>query len=177
MSTYVNVIATNPAPVLSDTSGDITFSNPGVCILWSNGTINNSPPSGISITTNTLSQSTQVLKLDGYSCPDTSGTPTKTCTMFTGILNFTLDNPIFTDDETDVVYLYVVFPTSATFNSGTTFNITCSLSNLGSMVSSPVYPITSTTTSFPYIVVPINKWFSFRAPGSIYQIQIQGFST
>ena len=29
----------------------------------------------------------------------------------------------------------------------------------------------------PFTKAPINKWFAFRAPGSIYQIRVDGYST
>jgi hypothetical protein len=175
---YVNVISGTPASTTS-----IALGIPGVGIVWSttkSWTQYGSSSSTSTPQTNLITQSTNVLMLDGYS--STTGAQNNSCTSFTGILNFTLANPLFTDDETDVIYLYVVFPTSTgtIYNSGVTFDITCSLCNLGSMVSSPVYTVTTTTgtsTAGPYLVIPINKWFAFRAPGSIYQIRIEGFST
>jgi len=174
---YVNVISGTPA----STSTSIALGTPGVGIVWSTTktwTQYGSSTSTSTPQTNLITQSTNVLMLDGYS--STSGAQNNSCTSFTGILNFTLANPLFTDDETDVIYLYVVFPASATYNSGVTFDITCSLCNLGSMVSSPIYTVTTvagTSSLGPYLVIPINKWFAFRAPGSIYQIRIEGFST
>jgi len=185
---YVNVISGTPASA----SSAISLSTAGMGIVWATnlcqtqygsfGSTNYGAtgPTTTPPQTNLITQSTNVLMLDGYS--STSGKQTASCTSFTGILNFTLANPLFTDDETDVIYLYVVFPTSTgtIYNSGVSFDITCSLCNLGSMVSSPVYTVTTTTgasTAGPYIIIPINKWFAFRAPGSIYQIRIEGFST
>jgi len=168
----------------TDASGALNLESAGVAILWSTNLTqtqygsSTSSGSDTNPQTNQINQSTNVLMLDGYN--SASGDQTATCTSFTGILNFTLSNPIFTDDETDVIYLYVVFPNSS-YNSGVTFDIVCSLSNLGSMVSSPVYTVTSVAGTAskdgPYIVIPINKWFAFRAPGSIYQIRIEGFNT
>jgi hypothetical protein len=170
----------------TDTSGTLDLSQAGVAIFWSTnltqtqyGSSTSSSGSDLNPQTNQINQSTNVLMLDGYN--SASGDQTATCTSFTGILNFQLSNPIFTDDETDVIYLYVVFPYSkSSYNSGVTFDIVCSLSNLGSMVSSPVYTVTSVqgtaSAEGPYIVIPINKWFAFRAPGSIYQIRIEGFN-
>jgi hypothetical protein len=183
---YVNVISGTPA----STTTSIALGTPGVGIVWATnlcqtqygsfGSTNYGAtgPTTTPPQTNLITQSTNVLMLDGYS--STTGAQNNSCTSFTGILNFTLANPLFTDDETDVIYLYVVFPASATYNSGVSFDITCSLCNLGSMVSSPVYTVTTVAGSSslgPYLVIPINKWFAFRAPGSIYQIRIEGFST
>ena len=188
MSAYVNVINTSPFSSAALPAG---VANPGVCVVWANtGTqLNTSGASSVSVQTNYLCQSSQTLMLDGYS---SSGTLSGGCYTFKGVVNFTLGNPIYTDDENDVILMYIVFPeipanalsgpTIVNYNNNTSFNITCSLSNLGSMVTTPIYQATSTSVSsataggYVYITIPINKWFAFRAPGSIYRLSIEGYT-
>lgn len=178
-STYVNVINTTP---FTGSALPGTFANPGMCLVWaSTGTQTNNSGSP-AVQTNYICQSSQTLMLDGY---DGTSKQTGGCYTFTGILNFTLNNPIYTDDENDLCLLYVVFPkvtaavSGVNFNSNTSFNVTCSMHNLGSAATSPVYQLTTNTPAaggFPYLVIPINKWFAFRAPGSIYQLRINGLT-
>ena len=111
--------------------------------------------------TSTLSQSSQVVILDGYS--STSSSPPF---MFKGVVNFTLCNPIYTDDENDVITMTLYLG-----DTSGSYDICCYLSNLGQMVSSPIY---STTPQANTITIPVNKWFSLRAPGSTYQFTITG---
>lgn len=171
MTSYMNVI---------NTIGDASGYTAGSELVWaSTGTNTNNA------TANYICQTSQVLMLDGY---DVSGTQFSTCATFTAIVNFQIANPMYTDDESDVVFLYVIMPSTGStdvsgtisiFNAETTFDLCCTLSNLGSMVSSPIYQLTSsarTNDSVCALTIPINKWFSFRAPGSTYQIRVQGYT-
>ena len=173
---YVNVIHTNPG---SDTSGfsPSTVSTPGLCLVWAKtGTFTNTTTSGVQ--TNYICQTSQTLSLDGY---DSTGIQSNGCYLFKGCINFTLLNPIYTDDENDLCLMYIVFPTTTgqTYNFNQSFNVKCSMYNLGTGASSPIYQVTSTSSTgnaLPSIVIPINKWFAFRSPGSIYQLCIEGYT-
>jgi hypothetical protein len=136
-------------------------------------------------TTSNVVPTSQTLMLDGYSS-STSPTPTSNCTFFKGIINFVLTNPLLNTDDNDnvtvTVNLGAANTAGTTFNTGQCFSIYCYLSNLGSIVYSPVYsigsgtPNTSGCPSATSFTIPINKWFSFRAPGSTYQFGIMGLN-
>jgi hypothetical protein len=177
---FMNLIPTDP---VSDASGGVltpdTAKTAGVSLVWAKtGTYTNTTTSGVQ--TNYICQTSQTLTLNGY---NTAGTQISGCTKFTGTINFTLLNPIYTDDENDLCLMYVVFPstTGTTYNKNQTFNMECMMHNLGTSAASPIYQITSTTPTttsiLPSIVIPINKWFAFRSPGSIYQLRIEGYTT
>jgi hypothetical protein len=179
MSTFdfINVLNTNPATKDVQLTPD-TAKTAGVAIVWAKtGTTTNTTDTGVK--TNLICQSSQTLMLDGYS---SATTQKKGCYYFKAILNFTLKNPIYTDDENDLCLMYIVFPstTGTTYNKNQSFNVQCMMHNLGSSAGSPIYQITSTTPTttgiLPSIVIPINKWFAFRSPGSIYQLRVEGYS-
>jgi hypothetical protein len=179
---YIYVTNSNPGSstvALTPTSATNTI--PGTCLVWaSSGTFVNQTSGAVKVQSNFICQSSQSLMLDGY---DPTLTQKNGCYLFKATLNFTLLNPIYTDDENDLCLMYIVFPSTSTvkYNSEQTFNITCSMHNLGSMATSPVYQLTTTNTTdkngiLPTLVIPINKWFAFRSPGSIYQLRVEGYT-
>lgn len=195
MSEFINVINSSPVANGTTTITPETAKTAGVCLVWAKtNTQTNTTDTGIQ--TNFICQSSQSLMLDGYTI---TGTQNSGCYLFKAIVNFTLLNPIYTDDENDLCLLYIVFPSTGlatdakgqpvvnsndiqiTYNSEQSFNITCSMHNLGSMANSPIYQMTSTSKTvpnsvLPCLVIPINKWFAFRSPGSIYQLRVEGYT-
>jgi hypothetical protein len=165
MTSLVNVIPT---------AGSYSASTAGAQLVWSaSGGLTNCAGS------NTICPTSQILELDGYSSASGTVSQSANCSFFKAIINFTISNPLYTDDETDVINMYVILPTSdGSYNYSQTFNIQCMLSNLGSTVSSPIYQLTSSTNSSgaSALQIPFNKWFSFRAPGSTYQAVVEGFT-
>ena len=147
-------MATAPQSVyVSNASSDVSgYPYINVAFLDSNST-----------SVSTLNQSSQVVILDGYS---TNNLPY----MFKGVVNFSLCNPIYTDDENDVITM-TLYLGDVSDSSGAAYDICCYLSNLGQMVSSPIY---ATTPQSDIITIPVNKWFALRAPGSTYQFTITG---
>jgi hypothetical protein len=166
-------MSTSLVNVFPNTSSYVSPYAAGTQLVWNTGTLTNSAGS------NTICQTSQILQLDGYSL-STSGSVTQTaaCSFFKAVINFTISNPLYTDDESDVISMYVILPATSSYNASATFNIQCMLSNLGSVVSSPIYQVTSSVATGGYscIQIPFNKWFSFRAPGSTYQATIEGFT-
>lgn len=142
---------------------------------------------GISLTsastTSSIVMTSAVLMLDGYQLISGTLSPKANCTFFNGIVNFVLTNPIYSTDEQDVVTCTVQLYN--TFNQSQCYSIYCSLSNLGRVVYSPVYNIstapssTTTCTNAPSttsFTIPINKWFAFTSPGSTYQFCVYGLN-
>lgn len=184
ITNFVNVITTNPGSQTSPLD-PTTATTPGVCIVWSKtGTFINTTDTGVQ--TNFICQTSNTLSLDGY---DANSKQTSGCYFFKGTVTFTLSNPIYTDDENDLCLMYVIFPSTVgigktyPYNSNLSFNVECSMYNLGTSAASPIYQMTSTTpptpnpkSVLPTLVVPINKWFAFRSPGSIYQLCIHGYT-
>jgi hypothetical protein len=144
------------------------------CVLAFGSTLTSTNSTGIC----SIQQSSQMLMINGFPpFLDTSGASissgSQACDMFEATINFQLTNPIFTDDENDAIYLFIVLPSK---NSAIPFNVQCYLSNMGSMVSTPIYTVTASksTSTYPIITIPLNKWFAFRSPGSIYQVKVCG---
>ena len=150
------VYATN---TISETA--ITTPTPVQNYLYFSSTTQSSVPSGLSI----LGSSTQ---LDGYS--GTTQSTTTAASFFTSTIVFSLDTPIYTDDDADVMTFQVALGSA---NQTQTFNIICTLTNLGQTVSSPIYSLTLTNG---IVQVDVNKWFTLRSPGSQYTFTVMGFN-
>lgn len=166
MSTQVYTSPTS-GPITATPANDITVQN-YIYFSTKQPTVT---PSSLSI----LGASTQ---LDGYTLYSSGGTTTTTAnaaSFFTSTIVFSLNTPIYTDDESDVITFQVALGSQ---NTSTTFNVICTLTNLGQTISSPVYQLLPSTTNPTGIFeVNVNKWFTLRSPGSFYTFTMMGFAT
>lgn len=112
-------------------------------------------------------------KMDGF-----SGTVSQTenASFFVTGVDFQLNNPIYSNDESDVIAFQACLNSSKNkvYNQNQTFNTTCTLMNSGQTITSPVYQIT--TSNYGNFTIAVNKWFSIKSPGSIYRFLVTGIN-
>lgn len=98
-------------------------------------------------------------------------TGTSQSSFFYSAIVFQLNTPIYTDDDSDVIQFTVNLGSN---NESKPFNIICSLTNLGQSITSPVYPVTVSSSGL--LQIDVNKWFMLRSPGSFYTFSVNGFN-
>lgn len=117
-------------------------------------------------------------KMDGFSTNGSTVTQISNASSFMTGVDFQLNNPLYSNDESDVIAFQACLNSSTSavvYNSNQTFNATCMLTNLGQTITSPVYQIT--TNNYGNFTVAINKWFSIKSPGSTYRFMVTGINT
>jgi len=114
--------------------------------------------------------------LDGF-LSDAQSTTNPT-TAFCSSVTFTLNNPLYTDDDSDLIEFQVCLSstgsTGTTANANQQFQIMCKLSNLGTVAVTPIYVATSNSNGI--ISIFVNKWFLMKSPGSTYCFTLMGLS-
>jgi len=108
--------------------------------------------------------------LDGFS----GGSQSATTTAFSSSITFTLNNPLYTDDDSDLIEFQVCLSSTGTVNTNQLFQIMCKLSNLGTVAVTPIYQATSDSNGI--ISIFVNKWFLMKSPGSTYCFTLMGLS-
>lgn len=134
--------------------------------------------SSTTTTSSSLNVTTGITKLDGYvptSSTSTTAPQSGNASFFMSGIDFSLNTPIYANDENDVIAFQVCLNSSTyTYNANTSFYITCYLSNLGKTVSSPTYEVQ--TSSSGILTIALNKWFAIKAPGSTYRFTVCGIA-